>query len=163
MCSRFGGPWLDATRICRGDQWSPASGERNFYFLFVALLPGRDGRPMVAPTGMVFISLILIVLRSYGLCSRFEGPWLDATRICRGDQWSPAFRNRNFRLAFVALLTERNGRPMVAPTGDKGFYGKRIGVGSNRTGDRWSLLQGQSVRGQSGGAAGNRGGRERKK
>ena len=47
---------------CRGDHWSPAFGERNFYFLFVALLRGRDGRPMVAPTGMVFISLIIIGL-----------------------------------------------------------------------------------------------------
>ena len=172
MCSRFGGPWLDATRICRGDQWSPASGERNFYFLFVALLPGRDGRPMVAPTGMVFISLILIVLRSYGLCSRFEGPWLDATRICRGDQWSPAFRNRNFRFAFVVLLTEGNGRPMVAPTGVErpganGRSGEQPGTGAGRSGgkqveggatgagDQWSPLREQSVQERTGEAGSN--------
>ncbi len=80
---------------CRGDQWSPLLRERDFRFTFAVLLTRGDGRPMVAPTGMVFISLILIVLRSYGLCSRFGGPWLDATRICRGDQWSPAFRRRN--------------------------------------------------------------------
>ena len=60
---------------------------------------------------------------------------------CRGDHWSPAFCHRNFGLAFVALLTERNGRPMVAPTGDKGFYGKRIGDGSNRMVDRWCLYR----------------------
>ena len=47
---------------CKGDRWSPSLRERDFRFAFVVLLTGRAGRPMVAPTGMVFISLILIGL-----------------------------------------------------------------------------------------------------
>ena len=47
---------------CRGDHWSPALRKMKFRFTFAVLSTGRAGRPMVAPTGMVFISLILIGL-----------------------------------------------------------------------------------------------------
>ena len=119
--------------FCRGDHWSPAFRRKNFCFsvCYPFRWELRSGRPMVATTGMVSVSLIRFCFSSFGYV-RFDIFTFGGARICRGDQWSPALCNRNSRLAFFVLLTERNGRPSVARTGTgcsgkchESFGGKR--------------------------------------
>ena len=92
---------------------------------------GNRVKPGATGTGACFSYPFL----SFGV-SVMRGSMISGSteyEFCRGDHWSPALCNRNFWLAFVAFLTERNGRPMVAPTG-AGRLGESGRTGGNRDG-----------------------------
>ena len=117
------------------------SRQHKFYLLFVALLRGRDGRPRVAPTGSGVSFSCLYLLGGVFDCAGFRRFVLVGYEYGRGDQWSPAFCERNFYFLFVALLRGRDGRPMVAPTGVErpganGRSGEQPGTGAGRSGGK---------------------------
>ncbi len=136
------------------------SPEEFFAFLFVIFFDGRaratDGRPYRNGVHFSYLNWFSGVM---GCARASGGPWLDATRICRGDHWSPAFRRRNFCFSvYCPFARERratNGRPYGSrasgskrakrgATGDgsRAFGGKQVEGGATGAGDRWSPLRG---------------------